>query len=254
MNSSGRASPLNRPRRPHQNFDDFSKSLENSENFLCSENTWIIPIAVLFLRSCGVKVLKFQLERLSGVGVWATRVDHHTDRRRLELHGTPLSALSLGLPAISRTYANLFHQATASSLLPPSQLPMVWSPRDSELVPLCELKGCCHSLTNCRSLFENPAETPGWHTLLLVLPSKLAVEPWPYLVVARRSWVTLALSVASQICLAKGNSIYSEPMAWILLLGALGLLTWIYVGVQSLSVVRKLTLVAPSPLVQILLK
>jgi hypothetical protein len=25
--------PLNRPRQPHQNFDDFSKSLENSKNF-----------------------------------------------------------------------------------------------------------------------------------------------------------------------------------------------------------------------------
>jgi hypothetical protein len=119
------------------------------------KNTWIITIIALFLRSCGVKILKFQLERLSSVGVWATHVDHHhTDRQRLELHGTPLSALSLGLPAISRTYANLFHQATASSLLP--QLPIVWSPRASfgACAPVRAQR--LYSLTNCRSLFEDP--------------------------------------------------------------------------------------------------
>jgi hypothetical protein len=71
-----------------------------------------------------------------------------------------------------------------------------------------------------------------------------SIKPWPYVVAARGSWVTLALSV-SQICLAKGNSVYSYPMVWSWLLGALGLLTWLYTSVQSLSVVRKLTLVAP---------
>jgi hypothetical protein len=29
--------PLNRPRQPHQNFDDFSKSLEKSKNFIYYE-------------------------------------------------------------------------------------------------------------------------------------------------------------------------------------------------------------------------
>jgi hypothetical protein len=66
--------PLNRrsrPRQPHQNFDDFSKSLEILKTSYIVKNTWIITIIVLFFRSCGVKVLKFQVERLSGVSGWA---------------------------------------------------------------------------------------------------------------------------------------------------------------------------------------
>jgi hypothetical protein len=93
------------------------------------------------------------------------------------------------------------------------------------LCPCASSKAAVTASQTAGPCLRTPQKHRAGNTLLLVLPGKLAVEPWPYLVVARRSWVTLALSVASQICLAKGNSIHSDPMAWVLLLGALGLLT-----------------------------
>jgi hypothetical protein len=59
------------PRLPHQNFLDFSKSLENSgKKIQITENTRSIANTVLIFRICGIKVSKIQVEREGGVGAW----------------------------------------------------------------------------------------------------------------------------------------------------------------------------------------
>jgi hypothetical protein len=63
--------PPSRPRLPHQNFLDFSKSLENSKKKIqIIENTRNIANIALIFRICGVNVSKIQVEREGGLGGW----------------------------------------------------------------------------------------------------------------------------------------------------------------------------------------
>jgi hypothetical protein len=65
--------PPSRPRLPHQNFLDFSNSLEKTIYFYflqIIENTRNITNITLIFRFCGVKVSKIQVEREGSLGGW----------------------------------------------------------------------------------------------------------------------------------------------------------------------------------------